>query len=254
MRKSIHILSFFLSALFILALSSPVAAGPICNGLGCTQLFVGIAISTFPVGLLGVLLLFIWLFRLKVPKKRRTNDKLLLIMGTILIVFNVGLLLYFKDQQTHRFTEEYRINAAAATFNFYTPTYLPTGFRLSDASYPRNPRNANESFLQLIYTGHGNKSVSVSQFDVATTYGTGGNCGPISPELNDPIEQCVPIGTTLSGQQVYSGRIVYGQSQTAVFVTIGSTRISMVDPPFNTGEVLKVFSSLRKTSAEKIPF
>lgn len=81
-----------ITTLFFTYGAFPVLAGPICNGFDCTALRVGAFTVLFPLVIIGVILLLTWVFRHRLPVKKRKYDRWILIAGVSLIILNMGYL------------------------------------------------------------------------------------------------------------------------------------------------------------------
>lgn len=138
------------------------------------------------------------------------------------------------------------------SFDIYTPTYLPVGYRLKSVDLANNYKSETENtYLNLDY---GNMSIHEYKYRDGGYFSPPDNCGLFFPStINNP---CVLVGQTSTGREVY---VVPGQRaagyiriDNTVIVLEASAPIDNLYTQITNEEIIRIFDSLKKTTAEEI--
>ncbi len=135
----------------------PLFAGPICSGLECLPLTVGLwLVLVAPVGLalFGLISGGYYLLRRRWPR----CPALLAILVPCLIIGHIAYFWYDGYQSTASYQQQQVETAQQLKFSLYQPTYIPSAFKLvhSDAA-PSSP-SASGGHLTFIYHDRSSQS------------------------------------------------------------------------------------------------
>jgi hypothetical protein len=248
-------LLYFLAANLI---ATPVQAGPICTGLGCSPLYV-IIYGPYVLGISAVIFIS---WAIISYRRRRPLHALRTIAGSLA----VGLALTMSYQAViapvldQRSASAAKQRAAQATgISPYLPAQLPSGYRLTHSTVTTDfapylafdYENASDRFTLALSQNASGNILTAPTCTAQKTFITDGGSS-VSWQYNGPCR----VHTTPGGSSVATATINFTQAYPTqlAFISRGNTLITISGYNLSDAALDRLVDSLQATPVEQVSF